>query len=238
MSLARFLFAPARGLVHQPYPTCEGRVYADGYGVGWRAANGSLARLTYGIPIWVDHNLPTLASYVVAPLWVANVCGTTAGFTNHPANIQPYLADGLLFLHNGYLADFPAVRARWRRALSLGIEGTTDFEYVFALLRQALTADFVIPEALRETARRPCDKFGVVGGLFNIVVTDGDRLYALRHALGAPPPALYFTIDDEEYPDTTRITSEPLTEGIYWQAVPEHHILTVDGDKPAQLISL
>lgn len=246
LSLARFLLAPAHGLVQQSYAPREmreARVNADGYGVGWRAPDGSLARLTYGMPIWADHNLPTLAAHIAAPMWVANVRSATTGFANHPANTQPYLADGLLFLHNGYLVDFPAVRARLRRVLSpeieCSIEGTTDSEYVFALLRQVLaTADFDIPEALRETARRLFDEFGVAGGLLNIVVTDGERIHALRHALGAAPPTLYFTIDDEEYPNAALVASEPLTEGAYWQTVPEHHILTVDGDKPAQLISL
>lgn len=244
--LARFLLAPAHGLVEQSYAPREmreGRVNADGYGVGWRAEDGSLARLTYSIPIWADHNLPVFAEHLRAPLWVAEVRNATTGLANHPANTQPYQGDGLLFLHNGYVADFPAVRARLRRALSpeieCAIEGTTDSEYVFALLRQILaTADFDIPEALRETARRLFDEFAAERGLLNIVITDGERLHALRHAMGAPSPTLYFTTDDEDYPDATLIASEPLTEGAYWQAIPEHHILTVGGDKPAQLISL
>ena len=246
LSLARFLLAPTHGLARQSYAPREmqeGHVNADGYGIGWRAADGSLSRLTYSMPIWADHNLPTLAQHIEAPLWVANVRSATAGFANHPANTQPYCADGLLFLHNGYLADFPAARARMRRALSHdiegSIEGTTDSEYLFGLLRQTLAAaDFDVPEALRETARRLVDEFGVERALLNVVVTDGERIHALRHATGAQSPTLYFTTDDEEYPGATLIASEPLTEGAYWQTVPEHHILTVDGDKPAQLISL
>ena len=246
VSLARFLLAPVHGLVQQSYAPREmreARVNADGYGVGWRTGDESLACLTYSMPIWADHNLPTLASHIVAPMWVAHVRSATPGFANHPANTQPYLADGLLFLHNGYLADFPMARARLRRVLSpeieCAIEGTADSEYVFSLLRQVLAAaDFDIPEALRETARRLFDEFSIAGGLLNVVVTDGQRLHALRHAQGAESPSLYFTIDEEDYPNATLIASEPLTEGVYWQAVPEHHILTVGGDEPARLISL
>lgn len=246
ISLARFLLAPRHGLIQQSYAPREmrdGHVNADGYGIGWRADDRTLARLAYSMPIWADHNLPALAPHIHAPLWVANVRSATAGLANHPANTQPFSADGLLFLHNGYLADFPAIRARMRRTLShdieCSIEGTTDSEYLFALLRQILiAADFDVPEALRETARKLFDEFGVERGLLNVAVTDGERIHALRHAVGTQSPTLYFTTDDEEYPGAALIASEPLTEGAYWQAVPEHHILTVDGDKPAQLISL
>ena len=54
----------------------------------------------------------------------------------------------------------------------------------------------------------------------------------------APDPRFLMARSDEGYPDATPIASEPLAEGMYWQAVPEHHILTVDGDKPAPLASL
>jgi len=221
----------------------EGHVNADGYGVGWAVDGGELARLTYSVPIWADHNLATLGEHLNAPLWMAHVRNATTGFSNHPANTQPYLADGVLFLHNGYLAGFPVLRARIRRMLSLEIEcqiaGTTDSEYLFALLRQMmLTTDFDLRLALRELCRYAADELGMEYALMNIVISDGERVHALRHAIGATSPTLYFTCDDEEYPGATLIASEPLTGGAYWQAVPEHHILTVDRHKPAELISL
>ncbi len=246
ISLAQFLLAPPHGLLPQSYAPREmreGHVNADGYGIGWLTPTDELARLTYSLPIWADHNLGTLAPHLHSPVWLATVRSATSGLANHPANTQPYLADGLLFLHNGYLANFPAVRSRIRRMLSAEVEtaiaGTTDSEYVFALLRQILSAaDFDVREALREFARRAIDDLAVERGLLNIVVTDGERIYALRHAINAPAPTLYFTSDDEDYPGAVLIASEPVTDGPYWQTIPEHHILTVDGNKPVELISL
>lgn len=246
LSLARFLLAPQNGLLQQSYAPQEmreGHVNADGYGLGWVTGDRGLARLTYAIPIWADHNLQTLGAALDSSLWVANVRNATAGLSNHPANTQPFLADGVLFLHNGHVAGFPALRGRIRRLLSTeiecSIEGTTDSEYLFALLRQILlAADFDLREALRELCRCLVDQLAVEKALINIVITDGERLYALRHAVNARSPTLYFTCDDEEYPGATLIASERLTAGAFWQPIPEHHILTVDGNKPAELVSL
>ncbi|MHB8253244.1 MAG: ergothioneine biosynthesis protein EgtC [Acidiferrobacter sp.] len=246
LSLGQFLLAPKHGLLLQSYAPREmheGHVNVDGYGVGWLATNGELAHMTHSIPIWADHNLATLGRNLTSSLWVASVRNATTGLANHPANTQPYLTDGLLFLHNGSLANFPVIRTAMRRMLAPeienSIEGTTDSEYLFALLRQMLRGtDFDPRETLRELAQCAVDQLGVERALMNIIVTDGERLYALRHAINAPSPTLYFTSDDEDYPGATLIASEPTTDGAYWQPIPEHHILTIDANKPAELISL
>lgn len=246
ISLEQFLLTPKNGLVLQSYAPREmreGHVNADGYGVGWLRADGELAHLTYALPIWADHNLTTLSRALVSSLWVANVRNATAGLANHPANTQPYLADGLLFLHNGYIADFPLARSAIRGMLSAEIEstieGTTDSEYLFALLRQILrTTDADPGSALRALATHTLAQLGLSRALLNIVVTDGERLYALCHAINATAPSLYFTNDDDEFPGGFLVASEAMTDGAYWQPIPKHHILTLDMNKPAELIPL
>ncbi len=245
ISLEQFLLAPEHGLPVQSYAPREmqsGRVNADGYGIGW-LGNAGPARLVYDKPIWADHNLPTLSRALCAPTWIAAVRGATPGLANHPANTQPFLADGLLFTHNGLIDDFGVVRARIRRQLSpqieASIEGTTDSEYIFALIRQ-IRADGVMDprEALAALAGRLADVLGARRALVNIILAEDHRLHALRHAYGDTAPSLHFTTDDEEYASGLLVASEPTTCGSYWQTVPEGHILTLDPDLPAELVAL
>ena len=56
------------------------------------------------------------------------------------ANTQPFAGDGLIFVHNGYIEGFSrGIRARMRAEIDPAIEedinGNTDSEYLFALLR-------------------------------------------------------------------------------------------------------
>ncbi|VAW79523.1 hypothetical protein MNBD_GAMMA13-168 [hydrothermal vent metagenome] len=71
-----------------------------------------------------------------------------------------------------------------------------------------------------------------------MVVSDGERLYAVRHAIGDACPTLYYTTDDDAFPDGQLIASEPLTESGVWQSVPEHQILILDPEEPPELLSL
>ncbi len=243
--LEQFLLAPEHGLVVQSYAPREmrtGRVNADGYGVGWLSDEGP-ARLIQDKPIWADHNLPTLSRVLCAPTWLAAVRGATPGLANHPANTQPFLADGLLFAHNGFIDDFGVMRARIRHQLSpqieSSIEGTTDSEYLFALIRQ-IRADGIpdLADALAALAGRLADALGTRRAQVNIILAEDRRLHALRHAYNEAAPSLHFTTDDEEYPSGLLIASEATTNGSYWQTVPENHILTLDPDRPAELVAL
>jgi glutamine amidotransferase len=74
--------------------------------------------------------------------------------------------------------------------------------------------------------------------LLNIVVSDGERIYAMRHALNHACPSLYYTTDDEAFPNAQLVASERLTESTFWQSVPEHQILILDPEEPPELLSL
>lgn len=232
LSLGRFLIDPPHSLVEQSWRPREmtvGHLNADGYGFGWQAPDGSALRLTYPMPIWTDVNLPTLARSLHSGLWLAAVRGATAGFPVHPANTQPFAHDALLFMHNGHIECFSGTaRGAIRRLLDEDIEttiaGTTDSEYVFALLRQIARHQpdlaGVLPELATVLTR--CTSGAL---LLNIILSDGQRVYALRYARGAQAPSLYFSRDDPDFPDATLICSEPLTAGPHWQPVPAQSVL-------------
>jgi glutamine amidotransferase len=177
---------------------------------------------------------------------VATVRSATAPYRSGPANTQPFFHDGLLFMHNGFVEDFDrSLRGRIRHFLSTeveaGIGGNTDSEYIFALLRQLLATDeeMSLEEMMRAGLALVDEWLDGRKALLNLLLTDGERLFATRHALKGECPSLYFTTDDECFDEGAQlIASERLTDGEFWQPVPEHHLLILDRDEPPELIPL
>ncbi|MHB1950849.1 MAG: class II glutamine amidotransferase [Acidiferrobacteraceae bacterium] len=238
LALARFLIEPPHSLVEQswrPREMTTGRLNADGYGLAWNVCDGTVARLVNPMPIWTDVNLESLGRSLRSTLWMGIVRSATPGFAAHPANTQPFVQGPLLFLHNGHIENFPgAVRRRIRDELDDDIEscieGTTDSEYLFALLRQIMRRDQCsLLDALPALASS-IRGYGNTA-LLNIVATDGTSLYAMRHALGAPAPTLYSTDGDETFPGGVLVCSEPLTPSANWRLLPESSVLVL---RPAQ----
>lgn len=246
LALEQFLLQPDHSLVKQAYQPREMRtalLNADGFGVGWY--NGEApASYRNPLPIWADHNLPALSRSLQRPLWLAYVRSATEGFGTGASNTQPFGDDELLFVHNGYVRDFAAgARARIRRWLQPDLEadvhGNTDSEYLFAALRQLMRdEDMSLDAGLRALCGLVAEWAEEQETLLNVAVTDGQRLYALRHALAADCPSLYYTCDDDFFPGGQLLASEPLTESEYWRAVPEHHLLILDPDEPPALLPI
>ena len=248
LQLGKFLLDPPHSLQVQGWAPRElkyAKLNADGYGFSWYAEDQQPAVYVNPGPIWSDPNLPHLARSLVSDLWIASVRSATAGNPVNHANTQPFADHEFLFDHNGLIDNFhDAVRPRLVDELDArylpSIRGNTESEYLFAALRQLLADDDDLPMEsalveLMQCIERWCDG---ERALLTLVVSDGERLYAVRHALGDEPPTLYYTVDDEAFPNAQLIASEPLTESGFWQAVPEHQILILDPEEPPELLSL
>ncbi len=249
ISLQQFLLESSHSLYEQAWAPRElkyARLNADGFGIGWYSVDRKPAMYVNQMPIWSDINLPDLARSLTADLWVAMVRSATSPFRSGPANMQPFSHDGIMFLHNGLVEDFDrSLRGRIRHFLSTeieaGIGGNTDSEYIFALLRQLLASDdaLTLDEAMRTGLALINEWLDGPKALLNLLLTDGERLYATRHALKGECPSLYFTTDDECFDEGAQlIASERLTDGEFWQPVPEHHLLILDPNEPPELIRL
>ncbi len=252
--LQEFLLDPEHSLYKQSWAPQElryARLNADGFGFGWYSGDESPAIYRNHLPIWSDTNLSDLARSLSADMWLAMVRSATDGFANGTANTQPFRHQDLLFVHNGFIENFNHnLRGQIRDAISTeieaGIEGNTDSEYLFALIRQTLTdePDTPLEEAMRDCLYQVDEWLDGHKALLNIVLTDGVRIYASRHALHDPCPSLYYTTDDENFPEGAQlVSSERLTSGEsgdaeFWQSVPEHHLLILDPEEPPELIEL
>ncbi len=248
ITLERFLLSPPHSLVRQawaPREMREATLNADGYGFGWFDPKGAPAKFASVMPIWSDTNLTALGTSLSADTWVANVRSATPGLTVSIANTQPFYDREFLFLHNGFITDFnKLIRARIRGIIDHEIEaevhGNTDSEYLFALLRHFLAqdADLSLDEGLAEVFGMLSEWLDDTRALLNFVLADGERIYALRHALNGECPSLYFTTDDDAFVDGAVVASEPLTDAKYWQPVPPHHLLILDRAAPPELLPL
>jgi len=248
IKLEQFLTQPEHSLLVQSYAPRElvyATVNADGYGVGWYNDDDQPASYCSPMPIWSDPNLENLGRTLSSPLWLANVRSATQGHSVNHSNTQPFYVDDLMFMHNGYIGQFnELIRANISSKLTpdilAGIQGTTDSEYLFALLRQLLADndDISIEDALAECFNILENWLGDEVALLNILISDGEILHACRHAVNHESPSLYFSNDDEKFPQAQLIASERLTSGELWQAVPEHQILTLSLNEPPELISL
>jgi glutamine amidotransferase len=248
IALGRLLLEPPHSLYVQSWAPRElkyAKVNADGYGFAWYGGDNSPAVYVNPAAIWSDPNLPHLARTLVSDMWIASVRSATAGIPVNHANTQPFVDDEFLFDHNGLIDEFhlqllPTIIGELNPRYLPSICGNTESEYLFALLRQLLADNPELPmeSALAELMQYIEQWSEGSRCLLNIVVSDGERLYAVRHAIGDDCPSLYYTTDDEMYPNAQLIASERLTESSFWQTVPEHQILILDPEEPPELLPL
>jgi glutamine amidotransferase len=246
--LQQFLIDPPHSLYRQSWEPGElkyTKLNADGYGFGWYNRERIASTYTCTAPIWGDNNLPDLAATLCEPLWIAEVRSATPGNPVHTFNTAPFSDDKYLFAHNGFIHDFHAqVLPEILQILSPGsiakIRGNTDSEYLFIILRQLLLGDKTadLPGAIRKLFRLIANWIDDQSALLNIVISDGERLYAARHGLNHESPSLYYTTDDELFPGGQLVASERFSENGFWQPVPEHHILVLDPNNPPELQAL
>ena len=247
ISLDKFLLHPTHGLVEQSYKPNEmltAQVNADGFGIGWYLDDGTARRYVNPVPIWSDPNIVQLGPALQSKLWLANVRSATLSETNMRVNTPPYGVGGLLFSHNGFIADFaakvrPAVRRYLAPEIEADVHGNTDSEYLFAVMRQMLGDH---KDDVKETLNAFFDQIGEwMGntiGLFNFLILDGDKVYATRHAVGHEPPSLYLGHDEMNFPDGWLIASEPFSDSGEWMSVPKNHMVVLSPNSRPEQTSL
>lgn len=249
IALERFLLKPEHSLVVQSWAPKElkyAKLNADGFGFAWYGPDDQPACYVNDMPIWSDVNLGPLGRTLIGDLWVASIRSATSGFASGAANTQPFCDEDFIFTHNGYIGHF-AERVRQAMCEFIAppvlatVRGNTDSEYIFALIRHLLIEDeeLALESAIGEAFSLLEDWADGEPALLNIVMSDGERVYASRHAFNHESPSLYYTTDDESFPDDAQlIASEALTATGLWQPVPDHHILILDPEEPPELLAL
>ena len=248
--IEELLFKPRHGLVDQSLHSRMGvdTTNGDGFGLGWYGSGGGPAVYHSVSPAWGDANLRDLAAHIESPLFIAHVRATT-GTAIQQTNCHPFRHGRWLFVHNGVIAGFQAMRRDLTLAvdpeLFQGIAGSTDSEVIFHLaLTFGLDAD---PVRAMERAigfiEATADRHGIDNAVqASLGLTDGERLWGFRYSTERKSRTLFISHDAAAitrlHPENPRlqrlhdedrvVVSEPLADlaGV-WDEIPETSVLVV-----------
>ena len=252
------LFKPTHGLIDQSLHSRLGveTTNGDGFGLGWYGAGDGPAVYHSVSPAWGDANLRELAGHVESHLFLAHVRATT-GTAIQQTNCHPFRHGKWLFVHNGVIEGFQAMRRELMLAVDPayfgGMQGSTDSEVLFHLaLSFGLEHD---PVAALEKAVGLVEATAVKHGIDHAIqasmgLSDGERLWAFRYSTERRSRTLFVSSEASDikrlHPENQRlarlrdedrvIVSEPLADltGV-WHKLPESSVLVVQPGADEQL---
>lgn len=223
-------------------------VNADGFGVAWYDPDvrPEPARYVNPFPIWSDPDLPGFGALTQSPCFIGNVRNATVAGTTAAANCAPYVDGRWSFSLNGYLTEF---QEQWRTPMMREwisddrlryIHGVTDTEFLFQALLTRMD-DGAEPAHAIKSLSQDVAAFGRDHDLpvqLNLLLSDGDHLYATRDGTKDACNSLYHLHDGEEFPDAHVIASEPLMDDPEWAPVEPGTLLVLSGGAPTVRLTL
>jgi glutamine amidotransferase len=232
--LEELVTTPKQSLVVQSRSSREAKnaVNGDGFGLGWYSDRAEPGVFRDVRPAWSDENLLSLARQIKSGLFFAHVRASTGTATTR-ANCHPFAHGSWMFMHNGKIGGWDNLRRQIEMAIPDQLfrhrQGTTDSEALFLLL---------LANGLEEDPKRACGKtLSFVEDVMRrageseplrvtAALSDGRKVFALRHASDATPETLY--VRNRRSSAGTLVVSEPLDDGREdWQAVPPQSFVTL-----------
>ena len=197
------LFKTQHGIVDQSLHSRMGAepTNGDGFGLGWYGDGEGPGVYRSVAPAWADANLRELAAHIESPLFIAHV-RAAIGSPVQETNCHPFRHGRWLFVHNGFIADFHALRRDLMLAVDparfADVHGSTDTEVVFHLALTFGLEDDPIG-ALERTVgfieARPASTASTSAVQGSFGVADGERLWAVRYATEGAPRSLFASTD-------------------------------------------
>ena len=236
--LENIIVRPAHSLLSQSQHATEAKlaVNGDGFGIAWYGAGDQPGLYRDVLPAWADGNLTSLCRMVHSPLFIGHIRASTVGETSR-ANCHPFSNGRWSFCHNGQVPHFARIRRRLEAALPDDLfaarRGTTDSEMIFlTMLANGLDTD---PQAALRATLNLIGPAGDEGPVrLTVVFSDGQKLFAFRHASDGVCPTLYVSgVLDH---GGRALASEPLCgQPDRWTAVPVDTLCTVSAAGAAML---
>jgi predicted glutamine amidotransferase len=199
--LERALYSPAHSLIDQSLHSELGAeaTNGDGFGVGWYDDQPTPGVFRSIEPAWNDANLRELSAHIKSNLFFAHI-RAAIGSAVQQTNCHPFRHGRWLFMHNGFLAELPAVKRDLVLAIDESlypeISGQADTELLFYLALTFGLEDDPIEAVARtiglveDVGRRKGVKYPFQG---TIATTDGERVWAFRYSSEGNSRSLFFT---------------------------------------------
>lgn len=234
--LETIVSAPCHSLVAQSHCALEAKTATngDGFGIAWYGARPEPGLYRDILPAWSDPNLQSLCRQISSRLFLAHVRAATGGGTSR-TNCHPFTSGRWSFMHNGQIGAWGKLRRRLESLLPDALydqrQGTTDSEFLFLLmLAEGLDQD-PFGAAARAVGRvtEVAESAGLSPDLkLTACFSDGETLWALRHASDGLAPTLYTA----QTPSGGRcLVSEPFDRSQSgWQAVPPESFVAIRPD--------
>ena len=200
--LEDLILKPNNSLIEQSLECLEGkaRTNGDGFGIGWYGLKTEPGVFREVLPAWNDPNLRALAEQINSHLFFAHVRAST-GTETARLNCHPFSYGRWLFMHNGQISNYETCRRKLETLVNDDLyghrRGSTDSELMFLLMVQNGLEDDPhgairkTIEQVTEATEREC---GEATLKMTICLSDGNQLYACRHATTGAPPTLYWQL--------------------------------------------
>jgi predicted glutamine amidotransferase len=252
--LDSLLIEPDHSLIRQSVHSREREepLNGDGFGVGWYALHFTEEPAVFRsiTPAWNNRNLHNLCRVVASDCILAHVRAATQSSGVNEANCHPFRYKRYLFMHNGDIGNFRAVRRPLLESVcdeAFGnVYGSTDSEHLFAVVIDELLKGGPggdpgdgLARALDRALCRIVDVVARHGGgepcYLNCALSDGDHAVVSRFTNDAEWPAeslycfqgdLYPRAEIDETADPIAeqgaviVSSERLTQEPGWAPIP------------------
>lgn len=223
-------------------------VNADGFGVAWYdpEVQPEPARYANPFPIWSDAGTPSMGRLIRSPTFLAAVRNATEAGSNAAVNCAPFVDGVWSWSLNGYLRGFAE---QWRSMMlaewispkrATRIHGTTDAEFLFQAFLTRMDEGADAAQAVKSLCR-DVQAFASEHGWntqMNLLVSDGNHVWATRDGNQEKCNSLYHLFDGEEFPGAHLVASEPLMDDPEWTPVEPGTLLVLSGDAPPVRLSL
>src|SRR6201989_2402259 len=175
----------------------------DGFGIGWYGTgNGTTPAVFKSThPAWNDQNLREIATQIRTPLLFAHV-RASSGTPLQQSNCHPFRFGRWLWMHNGSLAGFRAVKRDLLMAVDASlypqIEGSTATETLFLLATPFVLTDD--PPAAVARAVGFVEDVGQRNGVeypvhMTVATSDGESIWVFRYSMEKATSSLYYSAD-------------------------------------------
>ena len=271
LTISALVTEPAYSILHQSFHSHEREepLNGDGFGIAWYPPGSSAPAILKEVaPAWNSLNLRNVARVTRTRCLLAHVRAATPGLPVTQLNCHPFSYGGLSFMHNGTVGGFRRIKQRLVSELEestfLELQGSTDSEHVFALVKEAWSAAAEASplERMDRALRRGIERVEAMRtaagsdepSLLNLALCDGERAVVSRYVTDASQPAnsLYLhtgqryvcedglcrMIEPDGGSGAVIVASEPLSKDPGWDKVPENHLVRVEKDLSVEVVPL